>query len=417
MSKLNPKSATKPHPESEHKPESRHRQETLVARYGVNTDDSHGAVIPPLHLSSTFAFKKFGQKGRYDYTRSGNPTRDQFAGALAAIENGSGAVITSSGMSAVHLVTQLLQPGELLIAAHDCYGGCHRLFSAAARKSLFELQWLPLWETQLSVEKIRALRPRIVWIETPSNPLLRITDVRGIAQAAHEVGALVVVDNTFMSPAGQQPMALGADIVVHSTTKYINGHSDVVGGAVIAKDPALLEELSWWANCLGLTGSPFDSFQALRGLRTLSVRYQQHQQNAIAIAAMLKQNELVDKVYFPGLAEHPGHETAARQQAGFGAMISFELGVSEEEVPVFLEALQLFTLAESLGGVESLVAHPASMTHAAMSQMDQDAAGITARLLRLSVGIEHVEDLIADLQGGFAAIIQQRQVAQVRGVA
>jgi len=282
---------------------------------------------------------------------------------------------------------------------------------------LFELQWLPLWETQLSVEKIRALRPRIVWIETPSNPLLRITDVRGIAQAAHEVGALVVVDNTFMSPAGQQPMALGADIVVHSTTKYINGHSDVVGGAVIAKDPALLEELSWWANCLGLTGSPFDSFQALRGLRTLSVRYQQHQQNAIAIAAMLKQNELVDKVYFPGLAEHPGHETAARQQAGFGAMISFELGVSEEEVPVFLEALQLFTLAESLGGVESLVAHPASMTHAAMSQMDQDAAGITARLLRLSVGIEHVEDLIADLQGGFAAIIQQRQVAQVRGVA
>ena len=231
------------------------------------------------------------------------------------------------------------------------------------------------------------------------------------------MGALVVVDNTFMSPAGQQPIGLGADIVVHSTTKYINGHSDVVGGAVIAKDPALLEELSWWANCLGLTGSPFDSFQALRGLRTLSVRYQQHQQNAIAIAAMLKTSELVDKVYFPGLAQHPGHETAARQQQGFGAMISFELGVSEEEVPVFLEALQLFTLAESLGGVESLVAHPASMTHAAMSQRDQDAAGITARLLRLSVGIEHVEDLIADLEGGFAAIIQQRQVAQLRGVA
>ena len=417
MSKLKPKAKPKTDPKSEYKPGKKHRQETLLARYGVNTDDSHGAVIPPLHLSSTFAFKKFGQKGRYDYTRSGNPTRDQFAGALAAVENGSGAVITSSGMSAVHLVTQLLQPGDLLIAAHDCYGGCHRLFSAAVRKKLFQLQWLPLWETQLSAEKIRALKPRMVWIETPSNPLLRITDVQAIAQAAHEVGALVVVDNTFMSPAGQQPIGLGADIVVHSTTKYINGHSDVVGGAVIAKDPALLEELSWWANCLGLTGSPFDSFQALRGLRTLSVRYQQHQQNAIAIAAMLKTSELVDKVYFPGLVEHPGHETAVRQQSGFGAMISFELGVSEEEVPVFLEALQLFTLAESLGGVESLVAHPASMTHAAMSQRDQDAAGITARLLRLSVGIEHVEDLIADLEGGFAAIIQQRQVAQVRGVA
>jgi cystathionine gamma-synthase len=225
------------------------------------------------------------------------------------------------------------------------------------------------------------------------------------------------VDNTFMSPAGQQPIALGADIVVHSTTKYINGHSDVVGGAVIAKDPAVVDELSWWANCLGLTGSPFDSFQALRGLRTLSVRYQQHQLNATAIAALLDASDLVDKVYFPGLAEHPGHEVASRQQLGFGAMVSFELGGSAEAVPVFLEALQLFTLAESLGGVESLVAHPASMTHAAMSQADQDAAGITSNLLRLSVGIEHIDDLVADLQGGFAAVYQHRQIAQLRGVA
>jgi cystathionine gamma-synthase len=394
-----------------------HRQETLVARYGVNTDESHGAVIPPIHLSSTFAFRKFGEKGRYDYTRSGNPTRDQFAGALAAIENGSGAVVTASGMAAVHLVTQLLQADDLLVAAHDCYGGCHRLFSAAIRKRQFRLQWLPLWETGLSLEKIRALKPRMVWIETPSNPLLRITDVKAIAQAAHEVGAQVVVDNTFMSPSGQQPIALGADIVVHSTTKYINGHSDVVGGAVIAKDPAVLEELAWWANCLGLTGSPFDSFQALRGLRTLSVRYQQHQRNATAIAALLNASDIVDKVYFPGLVEHPGHAIAACQQLGFGAMVSFELGGSAEEVPVFLEALQLFTLAESLGGVESLVAHPASMTHAAMAQADQDAAGITSNLLRLSVGIEHIDDLVADLQRGFAAVCQYRQSAQLRGVA
>jgi cystathionine gamma-synthase len=258
------------------------------------------------------------------------------------------------------------------------------------------------------VEEIRALKPGIVWIETPSNPLLRITDIDAIARAAHEVGALVVADNTFMSPAGQRPVELGADIVVHSTTKYINGHSDVVGGAVIATDPDLAEELAWWANCLGLTGAPFDSFQTLRGLRTLSVRYRQHQENAAAIAAMLEDSDCVEKVYFPGLAHHPGHEIAARQQQGFGAMISFELAATEDEIPAFLDALKLFTLAESLGGVESLVAHPASMTHAAMSAEDQSAAGITGKLLRLSVGIEHVDDLIEDLRSGFTAMQQRR---------
>lgn len=393
------------------------QQETLVARHGVNSDSAHGAVIPPLHMSSTFAFRKFGEKGRYDYTRSGNPTRDQLGGALAAIEGGAGAIVTSTGMSAVHLVAQLLKPGEVLLAPLDCYGGCHRLFSAAARKKQFELCWVPMWETQASVERIRALKPKLVWVETPSNPLLRITDVRRIAQAAHEAGALVVVDNTFLSPAGQRPIELGADIVVHSTTKYINGHSDVVGGAVIAGDPAIVEELTWWANCLGLTGSPFDSFQTLRGLRTLNVRYRQHQENASSIARLLAESELVDTVYYPGLRSHPGHELAAQQQQGFGAMISFELNAGEEEIPAFLQALQLFTLAESLGGVESLVAHPASMTHAAMSAEDQAAAGITWRLLRLSVGIEHVDDLLADLQRGFSAILEMRQRSSIRGVA
>jgi len=392
------------------------RRETILARYAVDTDDSHGAVIPPLHLTSTFAFRKFGEKGRYDYTRTGNPTRDHLAGALAAVEGGAGAVITATGMAAVHLVTQLLKPGELLVAPHDCYGGCHRLFSAVAARNHFKLQWLPLWETQPSIERIRSLKPRIVWIETPSNPLLRITDVEAIARAGHEAGALVVVDNTFMSPVGQRPVELGADIVVHSTTKYINGHSDVVGGAVIATDPELVEELAWWANCLGLTASPFDSFQALRGLRTLSVRYQRHQENALAIANMLVDSDLVDKVYFPGLASHPGHEVAAAQQQGYGAMISFELAATEEEIPVFLEALKLFTLAESLGGVESLVAHPASMTHAAMSEEDQAAAGITGKLLRLSVGIEHAEDLMEDLQAGFKAVLQQRRGSTIAAV-
>ena len=392
-------------------------QDTLAARFAVDSDEAHGAVIPPLYMSSNFSFKGFGQKREYDYTRSGNPTRDQLAGALAALEGGAGGVITASGMSAVHLATQLVKPGELIVAPHDCYGGCHRLFTAASGKGLFNLAWLPLWETAASVQKILELRPRIVWIETPSNPLLRITDIEAISTAAHEIGALVVVDNTFLSPAGQRPFALGADIVLHSTTKYINGHSDVVGGAVLAKDEALVEELVWWANCLGLTGSPFDSFQTLRGLRTLNVRYRQHEENAAAVANFLDGHDLTGKVFYPGLAGHPGHDVAARQQDSFGAMISFEIDAGADELPVFLSALELFTLAESLGGVESLVAHPASMTHAAMSDADQEAAGISATLLRLSVGIEHVDDLLADLAGGFEAVRRYRKSGEVRSVA
>jgi cystathionine gamma-synthase len=392
-------------------------QDTLAARFAVDTDPAHGAVIPPLYMSSNFSFRGFGEKRAYDYTRSGNPTRDQLAQALAALEGGAGGVITASGMAAVHLATQLVKPGELIVAPHDCYGGCHRLFSAAARRGLFELQWLPLWETAESVARIAELKPRVVWIESPSNPLLRITDIEAIAAAAHEAGALVLVDNTFLSPAGQRPFALGADLVLHSTTKYINGHSDVVGGAVLARDPALVEELTWWANCLGLTGSPFDSYQTLRGLRTLNVRYRQHAENAAAIAEFLAGHECVSKVFYPGLSSHPGHEHAQRQQQSFGAMISFELAAAEEELPLFLRELKLFTLAESLGGVESLVAHPASMTHAAMCAEDQAAAGISSRLLRLSIGIEHVDDLLADLAAGFEALQRSRESAKVRSVA
>jgi cystathionine gamma-synthase len=392
-------------------------QDTLAARYAIDCDEAHGAVIPPLYMSSNFSFHGFGEKREYDYTRSGNPTRDQLAQALAALEGGSGGVITASGMSAVHLVTQLLKPGDTVVAPHDCYGGCHRLFTAAAGRGSFQLEWLPLWETAHAVDRILDLGPRMVWIETPSNPLLRITDIEAIAHAAHQAGALVVVDNTFLSPAGQRPFELGADIVLHSTTKYINGHSDVVGGAVLAKDEALVEELTWWANCLGLTGSPFDSYQTLRGLRTLSVRYARHEQNAAAIAEFLDAQEGVEKVYYPGLRHHPGHGLARRQQKSFGAMISFEINADDKEIPVFLSSLRLFTLAESLGGVESLVAHPASMTHAAMSAEDQAAAGLSPKLLRLSVGIEHVDDLLADLAAGFEALQRLRDNRGVRSVA
>jgi len=386
------------------KPETKaHGRITGAVRQGINSDCGHGAVIPPLYLSSTFAFDGYDQKGEYDYTRSGNPTRDQLGQALADLEGGKHAVVTSSGMSAVHLATQLLSPGDVLIAPPDCYGGCHRLLTAAAKKGQFELHWVPLWDLNRARAEIERLQPRMVWIETPSNPLLRITDIQAISAAAHEVGAIVVADNTFLSPAGQTPLSLGADIVLHSTTKYINGHSDVVGGAVIASDAAVGEELGWWANCLGLTGSPFDSFQTLRGLRTLEVRYRQHQANAEEIAGALVEHPLVGRVFYPGLPSHPGHEVAARQQSGFGAIVSFELETSRSGIARFCEALQLFTLAESLGGVESLIAHPATMTHAAMSPEDQATAGISSKLLRLSVGIEEVGDLLADLQAALQA--------------
>jgi len=242
-----------------------------------------------------------------------------------------------------------------------------------------------------------AAKPALVWLETPSNPLLRITDIRHVAQAAHAVGALVLVDNTFLSPALQRPLTLGADIVLHSTTKYINGHSDVVGGAVIARDPAVAEQLKWWGNCNGLTGAPFDSYLTLRGLRTLSVRLRAHEENARLIAARLDAHPVVRKVYYPGLTDHPQHALAARQQSGFGAMLSFELDGDEPAIRAFVDGLEYFSLAESLGGVESLIAHPASMTHASMAPEARRTAGISDSLLRLSVGIEDGDDLIADL--------------------
>ena len=250
---------------------------TRAVRAGVETDTQHGAVIPPLHLSSNYSFAGLGHKRAYDYSRSGNPTRDLLAAALADLEQGAGAVITCSGMSAVALALELVAPGARVIAAHDCYGGTWRLLDAWARKGRFSVQFVDLSDASALAAALTD-KPALVWVETPSNPLLRITDIRHVAQAAHAIGALVVVDNTFLSPALQQPLALGADLVVHSTTKYINGHSDVVGGAVVARDPAVAEQIRWWANCNGVTGAPFDSYLTLRGLRTLGVRLRQHQE-------------------------------------------------------------------------------------------------------------------------------------------
>ncbi len=382
-----------------------YKQETHAVKSGIAADNQFGAVVPPIYLSTNYTFAGFGEKRQYDYSRSGNPTRDTLAQALAALEGGAGAVITGSGMGAVNLVAEaLLTSQDLLVAPHDCYGGTYRLFQHVAARGNYRVLFVDQGDGEALAAAL-AQKPKLVWVETPSNPLLRVVDVTAICEAAHAVGALVAVDNTFLSPLLQQPLELGADVVVHSTTKYINGHSDVVGGAVIAKDPALVEKLAWWGNCLGHTGGAFDSYLTLRGLRTLAPRLRTHQENAAAIIAYLQQQPFVTHIYHPSLPTHPGHAIAKRQQQGFGAMLSFEVAFNSAQMQRFLMALELFCLAESLGGVESLVAHPASMTHAGMDPQARLVAGISDQLLRLSVGIEHAGDLINDLDQAFKQAI------------
>ena len=374
------------------------RDETILCSIGVNDDPTHGAVIPPLYLSANYSFDGYGGKRRYDYSRSGNPTRDVLAEALSALEGGAGAVVTSSGMSAVDLVLSQLEQGARVIAPHDCYGGTWRLFAARARKQAIDVAFVDQGDPD-ALGAALGDGAALVWVETPSNPLMRVVDIAAIAKRAKAAGARVAVDNTFLSPALQKPIAFGADYVVHSTTKYLNGHSDVVGGAVVAAKPEDVEQLVWWANCTGVTGAPFDSWLTLRGLRTLGVRLERQQRSAGKVASWLAAQPSVSAVYYPGLESHPTHGIAKRQQTGFGAMLSFELEGGEREVRAALDRLNVFTLAESLGGVESLVAHPASMTHASMAVEARRTAGISDTLLRLSIGLEHEEDLLADLEG------------------
>jgi cystathionine gamma-synthase len=385
---------------------------TLAARAGIVQDSAYGAVTPPLYLTSTYELKAFRQPGKYDYSRTNNPTRDLLADALAELEGGAKAVVTGTGMSACLLALQLLEPDHTLVIPHDCYGGSYRLFlNLATRKKAFRLVVVNFQQADWA-EQVKAANPTMIWLETPSNPLLQITDIKATAELAKTLNALLVVDNTFLSPALQNPIALGADLVVHSTTKFINGHSDIVGGALICKDAALGDELKWWANCLGVTGSAFDAHQTLRGLRTLIPRIKQHQINAELVVDYLQKQELVSRVYYPGLKDHPGHQIAKAQQHGFGSMLSFDLAADEAYLAVFFDALTCFTLAQSLGGIESLICHPGSMTHASLDAATQKAAGIGPTLIRLSVGIEDAQDLIADLASAFAAVaaaIQQQK--------
>lgn len=369
---------------------------TQAVRASIESDTQHGAVVPPLHLSSNFAFAGYGEKRTYDYTRSGNPTRDALAEALTELEGGVGAVVTSSGMAALTLLTQLLEPGDTIVAPHDCYGGTFRLLEQQSKKGLFDVVFVDQTDTKALAEAC-ACYPKVILTETPSNPLLRIVDIEKIASIANEVGAVFAVDNTFLSPALQNPIEFGADLVIHSTTKYINGHSDVVGGCVVAASEALAETITYWANCIGVTGAPFDSYLTLRGIRTLHPRIRLHEENARQVADVLDNHALVERVYYPGLPSHPGHDIAKRQQRGFGGMVSFDLAGGEAAVRAFVESLQYFSLAESLGGVESLVCHPASMTHAPVSEAALAEAGIGQNLIRLSIGLEASEDLISDV--------------------
>ncbi len=383
-------------------PDDRQSQRTRAARAGLSWDEQHSSVVPPLYLSTTFRFSGFGQPPRYEYSRTSNPTRNLVAETLAELESGAGGEITASGMAAATTVLHAFATqGSVVAIPVDAYGGTWRLFNAMAERGMIELV-LADFADPASLTSLWERRPSLVWLETPSNPLLRITDIAAVAEAAHAAGAVVAVDNTFLSPALQRPIEQGADVVVHSTTKYLNGHSDVVGGVVVGATDELVTTLRWWANCLGTPGSPFDAYQTLRGVRTLGVRMRAHNDNAQALAELLAQHPAVRAVHYPGLSDHPGHDLARRQQDGFGGMLSFELA-DLAAVKQCLESLTCFTIAESLGGVESLVCHPATMTHAAMPPVVQQAAGITEGLLRISVGIEDTDDLLRDLRAGLDA--------------
>ncbi len=376
---------------------------TQIVQADIGTDKNYKAVSPPLYLSSTYGFHGFEDMGEYDYGRSGNPNRDALGKAVAELEGGAGGVVTSSGMAAIDLVMNLLTSDELVIAPHDCYGGTHRLLTHRQIQGRFRTLFVDQSDPQALAAAFEQ-KPSLILIETPSNPLMRLVDIAAICKAAKKVGALVAVDNTFLSPARQLPLSLGADFAIHSTTKYLNGHSDVVGGCIVAKTAEHFEKLSWWANCTGVTGAPFDAFMTLRGMRTLHARMDIAEKNAIALAKFLKKHKAVNHVYYPGLRSDAGHKLMKKQQSGPGAMLSFDIKGGREAAKAVLENTSLFQLAESLGGVESLICHPATMTHRAMDDEARNIAGIKDTLIRISVGLEDISDLTGDLKGAISAI-------------
>jgi cystathionine gamma-lyase len=379
---------------------------TRAIHAGQPPDPSTGAVIVPIYATSTFAQEAPGRHKGFDYSRTGNPTRQALEEALAAVEGGRYGIAYASGMAAIASVVHLLGAGDEVVAGEDLYGGTYRLFERVYRRFGITVRYVDARDP----ERLRAAmgpRTRLVWVETPSNPLLGIVDLRAAAQIAHGAGALLAVDSTFASPYLQHPLELGADLVVHSTTKYIGGHSDVVGGAVVVNDPDLAERLHFDQNASGAVPGPFDAWLTLRGLKTLAVRMEAHEQSAREVARFLAGHPEVERVAYPGLPDHPQHELAGRQMRGYGAMLSFAVRPRPGETPRqaaerVLGKVRLFCLADSLGGVESLIGHPASMTHASLPEAERQRRGITDHLIRVSVGLEDVADLLADLRQALA---------------
>lgn len=376
---------------------------TQLIQAEIGTDTAYNAISPPLYLSSTYKFNRFNEIPTYEYGRSSNPNRDGLGRALAKLEDGAQAVITASGMAAIDLITRLFNHQALIIAPHDCYGGTYRLLENQQKMGRLRVHFVDQSNSD-SLAEAFALKPALVFIETPSNPLMRLVDIDALSHLAHQAGALVVVDNTFLSPARQKPFHLGADFVVHSTTKFINGHSDVIGGVALAKTPDWGEQLQWWANCAGLTAAPFDCYQTLRGLRTLHIRLAAQEANAMALAEFLRPHSAIKQVFFPGLESDPYHQLMLKQQSGPGAILAFTLKGGTKAAQTLLNNLHIFQLAESLGGVESLISHPVSMTHRNMNKVARRIAGIEDGLIRISTGLEDINDLQADLTQALAHI-------------
>ncbi|APZ94839.1 trans-sulfuration enzyme family protein [Fuerstiella marisgermanici] len=373
------------------------RFETKVVHTGVHKDQQYNSVITPIYPSSTFYWNDLETNSGYDYTRSGNPTRDALNENLAALEGGVGCVTTSTGMSAVHCAMAIFNPGDHIVVPADVYGGTFRLFSQFLTEKGLSFTFVDM--TDIDAVKA-AVQPATkgFWIETPSNPMMKVIDLAAIVEIAKQNKAVTICDNTFLSPYLQRPLEFGVDVVMHSTTKYINGHSDVVGGAVISKDKELGDRMAWICNALGLACSPYDAWLVLRGVKTLGCRMDAQQANAMKIARFLDGHPLVETVYYPGLESHPQHELAKSQQQGFGAMLSFDVKDGRPVAERVCMNSKLFDVAESLGGVESLISFPVTMSHASMSPEGRQAAGITEKTVRVSVGLEHADDLIEDLK-------------------
>ena len=376
---------------------------TIAIHAGHDAAEHQGAVMTPIYQTSTFAFRGVKEPGPFDYSRSGNPTRAVLEKCLAELEGGIAGFAFATGMAAETTVLMMFQAGDRVVVHNDLYGGTYRLFETVFKNKGIEAEYVDLRDMN-ALRKALAAGGKAVWIESPTNPLMNLVDLCAVSQVAHEYGAIAICDNTFLSPYFQSPLELGVDIVVHSTTKYINGHSDVVGGAVIVRDSQIAEKIGFLQNAMGTCAGPQDCYLVLRGIKTLAIRMEEHNRGALEVARFLENHPGVAAVHHPGLASHPQHGLAKRQMRGFGGTFSFRLRGGEAAAMRLLAAVRLFTLAESLGGVESLIEHPATMTHASVPPDVREAMGITPDLVRVSVGLEDTSDLLADLESGLAGL-------------